>query len=78
MKYFFMKYKQRKSHAANLKIKTPNSNAQNGENVLQYIKEQYTEIYKAEEINLEAVDEIMENLPQVQKESNKNLVQRIS
>ena len=37
-KYFFMKYKQRKSHTAHLEIKVPNSNLQNSKNICNILK----------------------------------------
>ena len=59
---------------AHTKIKDPSNNSQD---ILQYIKDQYSEIYREEVISLESVDAITENLLQVSQKLNKSIVKEI-
>ena len=57
-KYFFLKYKSRKSHLALSEIKDPLNIAQNKNSTLSYIREEYSKIYKYKEITLDILKEI--------------------
>src|SRR6185295_7775750 len=77
-KYFFSRYKARKSQCAQSKIEIPETSSTENENTLTYIKNQYTKIYKEESIDFKAAEKITESLPQVLQSQNNNLVKSIS
>src|SRR5205085_5921902 len=77
-KYFFSKYKSRKSHSALSEIKNPLNITQNKNSTLSYIREEYSKIYKKEEINLAAANEIIKEASQVTGLQNSLLTQEIS
>ena len=63
-KYFFMRYKTRLSSTPTSKIKDP-SNPLNEDpvTILQYIKNNFEQLYKTEEIDTEAVEKLTQDLP---------------
>jgi hypothetical protein len=76
-KYFFTRYKCRKTQDNADKIKIPTgSNA--GKDVLKYIRDFYAEIYKKEGINREAAEKITASLPQVTDTMNNSLIREIT
>jgi hypothetical protein len=77
-KYFFARYKIRKTHAALSKIKIPNASTQNEDDTLKYIKDQYAEIYSQEEVNFEDINEITKNIKQVTDQQNISLTKTFS
>jgi exonuclease III len=77
-KYFFSRYKARKSHSALKEIKIPENSRQEEDDILSFARNKYAEIYKSENINLEAVEEITKSLPQVENSQNESLIQEIT
>jgi exonuclease III len=77
-KYFFTRYKIRKTHSALKDIKDPETQLQSRENTLQYIRDKYAKIYEKEDINLNSAKKITENLPQVSVAHNTELTKEIT
>jgi hypothetical protein len=77
-KYFFSKYKFRKSRSALNEIKNPLDSEQSKENTFSYIREEYSKIYKYERIDLEAAKEITKEAPQITETQNSLMSQEIS
>jgi len=75
-KYFYARYKARKSMGCQDKIKPP-ENRRHERDTLLYIRDFYEKLYKAEEIDMEAVNKITNNLPQVSEEWNHALTRQI-
>src|SRR5690349_6257038 len=77
-KYFFARYKARKAKLALEIIKDPNKLVQSEDNTLHYIRSQYAEIYKQEEVNTRDIEEILDGIREVTDQQNDLLLKEIS
>ncbi|CAG8619623.1 2406_t:CDS:2, partial [Dentiscutata erythropus] len=78
-KYFFEWYKSRVAQEATTKIRNPASpTSEDRIEILKFIKEQFEMLYQAVPIDLEAVEELTENLPFVSHQQNNALTKEIS
>jgi len=79
MKYFYSRFKTRHNAVVIDKIKIPNNiEGSNPIEVLHYIKEYYSHIYKPEPIKKEAMDRITDGLPQIEESDNQSLIKYIT
>jgi len=77
-KYFFAKLKERQISRGLEEIKVPKSEREQGVNTLQWVRKYYANLYKEEEIDPLAAEEILSDLPEITEDMNELLTRQIT